>query len=121
MPRGVGDRAGDRVLGGVLERADEVERLLAVDAVGGDDVDDAICPVVTVPVLSSTTVSTRRVDSSTCGPLISRPSWAPRPVPTMSAVGVARPSAQGHAMIRTATAAVKAKVAPAPLASHKPS
>ena len=56
-------------------------------------------PVVTVPVLSSTTVSTVRVDSSTSGPLIRMPSCAPRPVPTSSAVGVARPRAQGHAMI----------------------
>ena len=75
-------------------------------------------PVVTVPVLSSTIVSTRRVDSSTSGPLISRPSWAPRPVPTTSAVGVARPSAQGQAMISTATAAVKAVVAAG--AGHQP-
>ena len=60
-----------------------------------------IAPVVTVPVLSSTIVSTRRVDSSTSGPLISSPSWAPRPVPTSSAVGVARPSAHGQAMIST--------------------
>ena len=42
-----------------------------------------IWPVVTVPVLSSTIVSTRRVDSSTSGPLIRMPSCAPRPVPTM--------------------------------------
>ena len=39
------------------------------------------------------------------------PSCAPRPVPTIRAVGVARPSAQGQAMIRTATAAVKAEAA----------
>ena len=70
----------------------------------------AIRPVVTVPVLSSTTVSTRRVDSSTSGPLIRMPSCAPRPVPTSSAVGVARPSAHGQAMISTATAAVNAAV-----------
>ena len=69
---------------------------------------------MTVPVLSSTTVSTRRVDSSTSGPLIRMPSWAPRPVPTISAVGVARPSAQGQAMISTATAAVNAAVGPPP-------
>ena len=49
------------------------------------------------------------------------PSWAPRPVPTISAVGVASPSAQGHAMISTATAAVNAVVAPAPAPSQKPS
>ena len=39
------------------------------------------------------------------------PSWAPRPVPTMIAVGVARPRAHGQAMISTATAAVKASAA----------
>ena len=77
-------------------------------------------PVVTVPVLSSTTVSTRRVDSSTCGPLIRMPSCAPRPVPTSSAVGVASPRAHGHAMIRTATAAVNAAATvPAPN-THQP-
>jgi len=35
-------------------------------------------------------------------PLIKRPFSAPLPVPTMIAAGVAMPSAQGHAMIRTA-------------------
>ena len=77
--------------------------------------------MVTVPVLSSTTVSTRRVDSSTSGPLISSPSWAPRPVPTIRAVGVASPSAQGQAMISTATAAVNAKLALSPVPSQNPS
>ena len=74
-----------------------------------------------MPVLSSTTVSTRRVDSSTSGPLIRMPIWAPRPVPTSNAVGVARPSAHGQAMIRTATAAVNAAVAPTPAPSQKAS
>ena len=80
-----------------------------------------IRPSVTVPVLSSTIVSTRRVDSSTSGPLISSPSWAPRPVPTISAVGVASPSAQGQAMISTATAAVNANSALSPAPSQNPS
>ena len=80
-----------------------------------------IRPVVTVPVLSSSTVSIRRVDSRICGPLMRMPSWAPRPVPTSSAVGVASPSAQGQAMIRTATAAVNAASAPAPAASQNTS
>ena len=62
-----------------------------------------------------------RVDSSTSGPLISRPSCAPRPVPTISAVGVASPSAHGQAMISTATAAVNANVALSPAPSQKPS
>ncbi len=66
------------------------------------------CPVVTVPVLSSTTVSMRRVLSRICGPFTTMPSCAPRPVPTIRAVGVASPRAQGHAMISTATPAVNA-------------
>ena len=65
-------------------------------------------PSVRVPVLSTTATSTRRVCSRTSPPLMMMPSWAPRPVPTMIAVGVARPRAQGQAMISTATAAVKA-------------
>ena len=73
-----------------------------------------IRPVVAVPVLSIRIVSIRRVDSSTAGPRIRTPSCAPRPVPTSSAVGVARPSAQGQAMISTATAAANARpVSPA--------
>ena len=80
----------------------------------------AIAPVVTVPVLSRTTVSTSRVDSRTSGPLMRMPSWAPRPVPTSSAVGVARPRAHGQAMISTDTAAVKAVAAGSPWPSQKP-
>ena len=49
------------------------------------------------------------------------PSWAPRPVPTISAVGVASPRAHGHATIRTATAAVNAVAGAAPAPSQKPS
>ena len=36
-----GDGLGDRVLGGVLERSDEPQRLVAVDAVGDRDLDEA--------------------------------------------------------------------------------
>ena len=75
-------------------------------------------PVVTVPVLSSTTVSMLPTVSSTCGALIRTPSCAPRPVPTRIAVGVARPSAQGQAMISTATAAVKAAATECPVSSQ---
>ena len=49
------------------------------------------------------------------------PSWAPRPVPTSSAVGVARPSAHGQAMISTATAAVNATSGCAPVPSQNAS
>jgi hypothetical protein len=76
--------------------------------------------VVTVPVLSRTMVSILRVDSSTSGPLMRMPSWAPLPVPTIRAVGVASPSAQGQAMIRTATAAVKAGASPPSVPIQKP-
>ena len=60
-------------------------------------------PSVSVPVLSSSTVSTRLAASSTAPPLTRMPSSAPRPVPTATAAGVARPSAHGHAITRTAT------------------
>jgi len=40
--------------------------------------------------------------------LISTPANAPRPAPTMMDIGVARPSAQGQAIIKTATAFTKA-------------
>ena len=107
--RGGGDGPGDGVLAGRLDRPRRRPGPRAGRAPGpGTTSTRAIDPVVTVPVLSRTIVSTRRVDSSTSGPLIRMPSWAPRPVPTSRAVGVARPRAQGQAMIRTATAAVKA-------------
>ena len=106
------------MLGGVLERAGDGQQLGLLDARRGRTATPAL---VTVPVLSSTIVSTRRVDSRISGPLISSPSWAPRPVPTSSAVGVASPSAHGQAMISTATAAVNANARSSPLPIQKPS
>ena len=50
----------------------------------------SIRPSVMVPVLSTTMLSIRCVASSTSPPLMTMPSCAPRPVPTMIAVGVAR-------------------------------
>ena len=78
----------------------------------------SIFPSVTVPVLSRTMVEIRRVCSSTSGPLSRMPSCAPRPVPTISAVGVASPIAQGQAMIRTATPAVNAVAVEEPASSQ---
>ena len=46
--------------------------------------------------------------SSTVPSLMSTPSWAPFPIPTVSAVGVARPSAQGQATQMTAMAGMSA-------------
>ena len=58
-------------------------------------------PSVIVPVLSRRTSVTRRACSSASALRKRMPARAPRPVPTRIAVGVARPSAQGQAMIRT--------------------
>ncbi len=46
--------------------------------------------------------SSLRARSSALTSRISTPSLAPRPEPTISAVGVARPSAHGHATTSTA-------------------
>ena len=64
-------------------------------------------PSVSVPVLSTTSVSTFSMRSSASAFLISTPACAPRPTPTMIDIGVARPSAQGQAMISTLTAATR--------------
>ena len=50
--------------------------------------------------------------------LMRMPFSAPLPVPSMIAVGVASPRAQGQEMTRTLTAAVKANSASAPSANH---
>ena len=64
-------------------------------------------PSVKVPVLSMTSVSTFSSRSSASAFLISTPDCAPRPTPTMMDIGVARPSAHGHAMMSTETAAIR--------------
>ena len=64
-------------------------------------------PSVSVPVLSTTSVSIFSNRSSASAFLISTPDCAPRPTPTMIDIGVASPSAQGQAMISTETAATK--------------
>ena len=53
-------------------------------------------PLVRVPVLSNTTVWIRAELSSAVAFLNRIPRFAPSPVPTMIAVGVARPSASGQ-------------------------
>ena len=79
---------------------------------------NSIRPSVSVPVLSSTATSTRRVCSRTLPPLMMMPNCAPRPVPTMIAVGVASPSAQGQAIMRTATAAENVSCTEFPVTVH---
>ncbi len=61
-------------------------------------------PSVSVPVLSITSVSTFSSRSSVSAFFTSTPACAPRPTPTMIDMGVAKPRAQGQAIIRTATA-----------------
>ena len=68
-------------------------------------------PSVRVPVLSTTSAESRPACSSAAALRISTPSCAPRPVPTMIAVGVARPSAHGQAMTSTVTALISAALA----------
>ena len=61
-------------------------------------------PTVSVPVLSTMSVSTVRSRSTASASRNRIPLVAPRPVATMIDMGVASPSAQGHAMMSTATA-----------------
>ena len=66
-------------------------------------------PLVIVPVLSSTTVSSLWAVSSASASRIRMPAVAPLPVATVIDSGVASPNAQGQAMISTDTAATSAK------------
>ena len=61
-------------------------------------------PLVSVPVLSITTVWMRADISRAIAFLNSTPRCAPSPVPTMIAVGVARPRASGQVMTTTVMA-----------------
>ncbi len=60
-------------------------------------------PFVSVPVLSNTTFCSLYALSRYSPPRINMPNSAPLPTPTINAVGVAIPSAQGQDIIRTAT------------------
>ena len=69
-------------------------------------------PSVIVPVLSKTTALTLRASSRLSASLMSMPCSAPRPRPTIIAVGVASPSAHGHAITNTVTRAMIPWVSP---------
>ena len=96
------------MLAGLLQARGESQQLVLVNPGDAHDRDTFGLPSVSVPVLSTTSVSTFSSRSSASAFLISTPACAPRPTPTMIDIGVARPSAQGQAMIRTATAATSA-------------
>ena len=63
-----------------------------------------------VPVLSNITVFTLCASSKATLLFINIPFSAPLPVPTIIAVGVARPSAQGQAITKTDINIVRTKV-----------
>ncbi len=64
-------------------------------------------PTVRVPVLSKSIALILPDFSSTSPPLIKIPISAPLPVPTIMAVGVASPKAQGHAITSTEIALIR--------------
>ena len=66
------------------------------------------CPRVNVPVLSKTTTVSLVAFSSAAAFLNRMPFVAPSPVPTMMAIGVANPSASGHAITNTVMVRVNA-------------
>ena len=100
------DRVRQRMLARALDARGEPQHFGLVEARGRRrSAVTAGLPSVSVPVLSTTSVSTFSMRSSASAFLISTPACAPRPTPTMIDIGVARPSAHGQAMISTATAA----------------
>ena len=64
--------------------------------------------LVSVPVLSNATAVTRYAFSSAAPPFKIMPNFAALPIPTTSAVGVARPIAHGHEITKTAIILVNA-------------
>src|SRR5260221_10535028 len=65
-------------------------------------------PSVSVPVLSTIKTLTFSRISRASAFFTKTPAVAPRPVPTIIDIGVARPRAHGHAMMSTATALTSA-------------
>ena len=109
LGRGRDDRLRQRMLARALDAGGEAQHLVLDEAGRRDDGDHLrACPSVSVPVLSTTSVSTFSMRSSASALRISTPACAPRPTPTMIDIGVARPSAHGQAMISTLTAATRA-------------
>ena len=97
------DRLRQRVLGRPFDCGDKTKQIGFFD---GIDVNSTTSgsPLVSVPVLSMTTVWIRADVSSADAFLNRMPRSAPRPVPTMIAVGVASPNASGQVMTTTVIA-----------------
>ena len=104
----IDDGGGERMLARALDARGKPQQLGLVESRAPGTIAVTFgLPSVSVPVLSTTSVSTFSMRSSASAFLISTPACAPRPTPTMIDIGVARPSAQGQAMMRTATAATR--------------
>ncbi len=69
-------------------------------------------PLVKVPVLSKTIVFSSLILCSASPLRIKIPFLAPNPLPTIKAVGVAKPSAQGQAITKVAIEAINAAAKP---------
>ena len=102
------DRLGERMLAAGLERGGERSTSSSVKPGAASTPVRRGLPSVSVPVLSTTRVSTAASRSSAAALRTSTPACAPRPVATMIEIGVASPSAQGQAMMSTLTAATSA-------------
>ncbi len=103
------DRAGERMLALLLERKRRAKQLCFAYTVCGKKLGDLRLAAVMVPVLSSATMSTRPDSSSDVAVLKRMPFFAPSPLPTMMATGVASPSAQGQLMTSTEMPRARAK------------
>ena len=96
------DRGGERMFARALDaRGEPQERGLRRNPAPARLPTSFGLPSVSVPVLSTTSVSTFSMRSSASAFLIRMPKRAARPTPTMIDIGVASPSAQGQAMMRT--------------------
>ena len=108
LGRGFDDGGGQRMLAAALDAGREPQHFVLRRSPSAATIATTFgLPSVSVPVLSTTSVSTFSMRSSASAFLISTPACAPRPTPTMIDIGVASPSAQGQAMISTVTAATR--------------
>ena len=101
------DGRGQRMFAALVEAGGQAQHLVLAEPGAATARSKAGLPSVSVPVLSTISVSTLRRFSIAAASRNSTPCVAPRPVATMIDIGVARPSAQGQAMISTATALIR--------------
>ena len=104
LTRRAHDGLGQRMFAALVQARRQSQHLVVGDPRRATTRSNAGRPSVSVPVLSTISVSTLRRFSMAAASRNSTPCVAPRPVATMIDIGVASPSAQGQAMISTATA-----------------